>query len=38
MKKQEPIPFSDNIQELVEFWQTHSLTDYEDLLNKWHFS
>jgi len=32
MKKRDPIPSSDNVEELAEFWQTHSLTDYEDLM------
>jgi hypothetical protein len=31
-QKRDPIPSSDNIEELAEFWQTHDLTDYEDLL------
>lgn len=34
MKQRDPIPSSDNIQELAEFWQTHSLTDYEDLMEE----
>ena len=32
MKKRDPIPSSDNIQELAEFWQTHDTTDYLDLM------
>ncbi|HXD85778.1 MAG TPA: CopG family antitoxin [Urbifossiella sp.] len=31
MKKRDPIPSSDNIEELAEFWQTHDSTDYLDL-------
>jgi hypothetical protein len=34
MKKRDPIPSSDNIEELAEFWQTHSITDYEDLMEE----
>jgi hypothetical protein len=30
MKKQPPIPKSDSIRELAEFWETHDFTDYED--------
>ena len=32
MKARDPIPSSDDIEALAEFWQTHSLTDYEDLM------
>jgi hypothetical protein len=32
MKKRDPIPETDSIKELAEFWQTHSPLDYEDLL------
>jgi len=32
MKERDPIPSSDNIKELAEFWQTHDSTDYLDLL------
>jgi hypothetical protein len=32
MKKRDPIPSSDSIKELAEFWQTHDFTDYEDLM------
>ena len=32
MKQRDPIPSSDSIQELAEFWQTHDSTDYLDLL------
>ena len=32
MKERDPIPSSDNIQELAEFWQTHDSTDYLDLM------
>ena len=34
MKVRDPIPSSDNIQELAEFWQTHSVADYEDLMER----
>jgi len=32
MKKRDPIPSSDDIEALAEFWQTHCMTDYEDLM------
>jgi len=32
MKQRDPIPSSDDIEALAEFWQTHSFTDYEDLM------
>jgi hypothetical protein len=32
MKKRDPIPSSDNIKKLAEFWQTHDSTDYQDLM------
>ncbi len=32
MKQRDPIPSSDNIEALAEFWQTHDSTDYLDLL------
>jgi len=33
MSKQ-PIPQTDSIQELAEFWDTHDVTDYEDELEE----
>jgi hypothetical protein len=30
MKKKDPIPVTDSIKEIAEFWQTHDSTDYED--------
>jgi len=33
MTKQ-PIPQTDSIQELAEFWDTHDVTDYEDALEE----
>jgi len=30
MKKRDPIPSSDDVKKLAEFWQTHDSTDYLD--------
>jgi CopG antitoxin of type II toxin-antitoxin system len=30
MKKKDPIPGSESLDGLAQFWQTHDLTDYED--------
>ena len=30
MKKKDPIPQTDSIRELAQFWDTHDFTDYED--------
>lgn len=34
MKKRDPIPPSDNIKELADFWQTHDSTDYLDQMEE----
>jgi CopG antitoxin of type II toxin-antitoxin system len=34
MKTRDPIPAADSINELAEFWQSHDLTDYEDLMEE----
>jgi len=34
MKKKDPIPDTDSIEELAKFWDTHDVTDYEDELEE----